>query len=200
MKRPNRAFRRLLQRTFRRSEPRTNRRRPIARFLLLSLLCIGSVSGCVLQPSIIESRINEVLLEQEPQRTTVVDLGQIVPGEWTQLTIICNGSTPDQVQTALGVEWPEMPDVDSANFWGLMVFSSEHGVEHYFSFGEEHLLRDPYFVTCGGSSWVASDWTPPVVLNRSQSALKFELDDERYEYSFWYLPADEIRKLRTLDN
>lgn len=167
---------------------------------IVTVCSVAILSACAFLIDSNERTIIDALVSHEASGAAALDLNELVPGDWTQLTIVCPGSTQAQLRDAIGVDWSGLSEVDSVRFGGLMIFSTSEEVEHVISFGEKPFLRDMYFITCGGLGWEPSDFTPPIVVPRSESTLHFLLDDETFEYDFWYMPVHEVDRLRGLDD
>ena len=124
--------------------------------------------------------------------TASVDFDKLYPGDWDRVLLVCIGTTPAELDEALGFEWADGPDVESTGFLSAIVLASADSATIATQTGAD---SDWSFVPCtpsvhGGDVGAGNLLTIP----RSASVVRFTLEPDR-SHSYWYISADEFDRL-----
>jgi len=167
--------------------------------ILLSITLGVALSGCTnFAQEQIRAPIVKDLLADGDDGAAKVDLDKLVPGEWQRAIVICRGSSKQQAQDALGVAWPEMPNLEDRAFGGVIAFATDSGIENYLQFGQEDFFAEDFFVMCGNPAADLTAYAPPLIIRRSNSVIRFTLQERHGDSGPWYITPDEFSRLRNV--
>lgn len=140
----------------------------------------------------INTAITDILSPQEAAGDAVVDLSEVAAGEWTTALIICRGASTKEIDAALGFEWSDGFDPQSAGFLSAIAFADDTDVIRYYVAGFED---DWYITFCPTREALEEEPLDHAVvrLARASAHVSFRHSGgRRTESSYWYVPSEEL--------
>lgn len=181
-------------RTFSRSEPRLTTRIGIIKLLcavILGAALTTSLAGCSSPNQDAQRALTEALKPLESEGVATIDLDEVVPGAWSKAILVCRGASENDLDDALGFPWREGPDLGSAGFGAMFVFSTAGAVESYVNLGQDKFNgNDSYVSPCPVASDIGIKVSTVSVMERPASNMTFRYDPSTYSQPTWiYIPG-----------
>ncbi len=124
------------------------RGRVVAIFLLaVSLSCLV---GCSSIGSSVDlsAKVYSTFKDREASGHAVANFAKIVPGDWTQMTIVCGHASASVLNKALGLRWTEARvELSKFGFAGMVVFSDHSSVISYYNAGQYAFQESQFYFT-----------------------------------------------------
>jgi len=157
--------------------------------LSLGVLVAVVLAGCASPAPDAKAAIFSSLRPFEDDGVATVDLDDVVPGQWTEVLLVCRGVRNATLDAALGFHWADSPDLESAGFGAMFVFSTGSTVESYANLGQDKFVaNDSYVSPCPSAPAKETDTVS--VIDRNDSAMTFRFDPSTYSTPTWfYLPG-----------
>jgi len=118
---------------------------------------------------------------------TVLDLDQLIDGEWDRLVITCYGMAFGEVRDALG----QASTSDDAELQGATVmiyFIDGDRIEHTYNLDADILAEPVYFDPCVRERLDGDPVLEPILLDREHAQLSLVLDPDQYD-PVWVLAS-----------
>jgi hypothetical protein len=114
--------------------------------LLVTILAIGFAVYRASAPLSINDRIG-IIYQHSHARSISLNFPKYVPGNWTQLTVVCGPVRGRVINRALGFRWAKPSSVQPSN-GSTILFSTKSAVVSSFAAGVDDLNSNEYFVPC----------------------------------------------------
>jgi hypothetical protein len=179
----------------------TNTPARLCAVLVVAVVTVTLTQGCSLLPfspdpvipgAAIGKSIDAQLKVHEAQGIADVDLASAIAGDWTQVVVVCTGSTNIQLDRALGFHWSGAPNVSSSSFLAMLVFSTGSQVESYYSVGQNDFEEDLYWTPCSSPLENGGSEPSPFALAKTDSSIRFV---RNAALPYWYVSVAELKAL-----
>ena len=171
----------------------------VTALLIGSTAAMGLLTSCVLggpPDEEIGNVISAALHEHEDEGSAVIDLDQVVPGNWTRVVVACYGADRDSFIQELKVPPDGLPDTESPGFLSIIVFVDDNEVIHKFNVGQDDMyVNHWYFTPCASPidpSYLEADGAI-YSMDRSDSSIFFQFSGGVSSADkYWYVPAQNV--------
>jgi hypothetical protein len=158
---------------------------PPRRAAAFALIGVLALTACSSSNEEAKAAIFDSLRPFESDGIATIELGKVVPGDWTQAVIVCRGAEQGAVDDALGFTWSGGPDISSPAFAAMFVFSDGASVESYVNLDQDKFAANDFYVDpCPLSSPVPPDYVP--VYARGTDSMTFLFDVGTYAAPVWH--------------
>lgn len=127
-----------------------------------------------------------------------VDFDRLYPGSWDRLLLVCDGSTSDEIEDALGYPWPQVADVAEGGF----LLAGDTVVGAYGS-GDTTASREPWVYPCPLPGERDGVDVRVVVLPRGAAQVTFvptvKYGQTDHPRTVWSIVPEEYRALAECD-
>lgn len=120
-----------------------------------------------------------------------VDLADIVDTPWTQLILVCDFSSPESVDEALGFDW----DFSNKEYDSMFIFADDDAVLSYYHSGNDAMSREPWIYPCTPPTLQTVPQREPIVLSRDEARATFIYDTTSFGIPLWYICEPDYQVL-----